>query len=104
MKRRRRRRRKEKHEEREKSLKTNSFKRRSEKIGDTRFVYKRDVNHKKISKTFSKIKSFFLVNRRKMKLEMQKATKKVQKKEKKSKTLVLRKKEKWIKKRHVFFL
>ena len=96
-----RRRRKEKHEEREKSILKNSFKRRrSGKIGDTRIEYKRDVNHKKNSKS----RVFFFLESQKMKLEMQKATKKVQKKkEKKSKTLVLRKKEKWNKKRQVFF-
>ena len=72
-----RRRRKQKHEKRiikgkvsrtNVQKKKNSFKRRrSEKIGDTRIEYKRDVKHKNISKTFSKIKSF-LVRRFKMKV------------------------------------
>ena len=45
-----------------------SFKRRRmKKIGETRIEYKRDVKHIKISKTFLKIKFFFLEkNRRKM--------------------------------------
>ena len=106
------------------SKKRYSFKRRRmKKIGETRIEYKRDVKHI-ISKTFLKIKVFFFLRERiaeKMmrrfknegflwfkklkntKLEMQKATTKVQKKKKKkSKTLALRRKEKWNKKRHVF--
>ena len=79
-----------------------SFKRRrSKKIGETRIEYKRDVKHIKSSKTFSKIKVFFFFEKesqkkwwdvsktkgffgsrswKNKKLEMQKATTKVQKK------------------------
>ena len=93
------------------------------KIGETRIEYKRDVKHKKISKTFLKIKVFFFLRERiaekmmrrfknegflwfkklkKHKIGDAKSDHKSSKKKKKSKTLVLRRKEKWNKKRHVF--
>ena len=94
---------------------------KSEKIGETRIEYKRDVKHIKIQEHFRK-SSFFFFERiaekwwdvsktkgffgsrswKKQKIGDAKSDHKSSKKKKKSKTLVLRRKEKWNKKRHVF--